>query len=183
MRKVFYLLGVVCLFSLSAGAQDKSTVDLFGGYSYVHTSPGIALSSFNANGGVGSVAFNVNSWGSLVAEAGGVHVSHINGADVDANAETFLFGPKISLFRGSKLTPFAQVLAGFARSDAAFNRTSSSSFNGFALAPGIGLDWNATRHVGLRLGQMDYLLTRMPTSTNQVNWNNFRYSAGVVFRF
>jgi hypothetical protein len=182
MRKVFYLLGVVCLCSLSAAAQEKSTVDLFGGYSYIHTGPGIAVSSFNANGGVGSVAFNLNNWGSLVAEVGGVHVSHINGADVDANAETFLFGPRISLFSSSKLTPFAQVLAGFARSDASFNRT-TSSFNGFALSPGVGLDWHATRHVGLRLGQVDYLLTRMPTSTNQVNWNNFRYSAGVLLRF
>jgi hypothetical protein len=51
------------------------------------------------------------------------------------------------------------------------------------MAPGIGLDWNVTHHVGLRLGQMDYLLTRLPSSTNQVTWNNFRYSAGVVFRF
>jgi hypothetical protein len=182
MRKAFYVVGLVCLFSWSAAAQGNSKIDLFGGYSYVHTSPGIALSSFNANGGVGSVAFNFNSWGSLVAEVGGVHVSHINGADVDANAETFLAGPKISLFRGSKFTPFAQVLAGFARTDAAFNNT-STTFNGFALSPGVGLDWNATRHIGLRLGQVDYLLTRLPTSTNQVNWNNFRYSAGVIVRF
>jgi hypothetical protein len=182
MRKILCLLGLVCLFSLTAAAQGNSKIDLFGGYSYVHTSPGIALSSFNANGGVGSVAFNLNSWGSLVAEVGGIHVSKINGLNVDANAETFLFGPKISLFRGSRLTPFAQVLAGFARTDAAFNRT-PSTFNGFAISPGVGLDWNATRHIGLRLGQVDYLLTRMPTSTNQVNWNNFRYSAGVVFRF
>lgn len=182
MRRYLYVLGLACLFSVSAAAQDNSRVDLFGGYSYVHTSPGIALSSFNANGGVGSVAFNLNSWGSVVAEVGGIHVSKINGTDVDANAETFLFGPKISLFRSSRLTPFAQVLAGFAHSDAVFNN-SSSTFNGFALAPGVGLDWNATRHIGLRLGQVDYLLTRMPTSTNQVNWNNFRYSAGVVFRF
>ena len=182
MRKGFYLLALVCLFSLSAAAQDNSRIDLFGGYSYVHTSPGIALSSFNANGGVGSVAINLNRWGSFVGEVGGIHVSSIHGTDVDANAETFLFGPKISFFRGARLSPFAQVLAGFAHSDAAFNST-SSSFNGFALAPGVGLDWNVTHHFGLRLGQVDYLLTRLPTSTNQVNWNNFRYSAGLVFRF
>jgi len=182
MRNVVYLLALVCLFSRSAAAQDSPKVDLFAGYSYVHTSPSLALKSFNANGGVGSVAFNVNSWGSLVAEVGGIHASTINGTSVDANAETFLFGPKISLFRDSKLTRFAQVLVGFARTNAAFNQTPNSS-NGFAMSPGVGLDWNATRHIGLRLAQVDYLLTRVPTSTNQVNWNNFRYSAGVVFRF
>lgn len=182
MRKVACLLGLVFFVSLSAAAQGKSTVDLFAGYSYVHTSPGVAFSSFNANGGVGSAAFNVNSWGSFVAEVGGIHASRITGTDVDASAETFLFGPKISLFRGSKLTPFAQALFGFAHSNAAFNGTTTAR-NGFAMSPGVGLDWNATRHIGLRLGQMDYLLTRVPTSTNQVSWNNFRYSAGVVFRF
>jgi opacity protein-like surface antigen len=183
MRKILCLMGLVCLFSLSAAAQDSSRIDLFGGYSYVHTSPGIALSSFNANGGVGSVAVNLNSWASIVGEVGGIHVSSIHGTDVDANALTFLAGPKISFFRRAPLTPFVQVLAGFAHSDAAFNTVSTSSFNGFALAPGVGLDWNVTHHVGLRLGQVDYLLTRLPSSTNQVNWNNFRYSAGVVFRF
>ena len=182
MRKALYLFGMVCLFSLSAAAQDYTKVDLFAGYSFIHTGPGIAESSFNGNGGVGSVAFNLSSWGSVVAEVGGVHVSKINGRDVDANAETFMAGPKISLFRTAGLSPFVQVLAGVARSNAAFNST-PRDFDGFAFSPGVGLDWNVTHHVGLRLGQLDYLLTRMPTSTNQVAWNNFRYSGGVVIRF
>ena len=181
MRKVVCLLALVFLASLSAAAQD-STIDLFAGYSYLHTSPGIKESSFKANGGDASIAFNLNRWASFVAEAGGVHASKISGTDVDANAETFLFGPKISFFRGSKLSPFAQALFGFAHSNAAFNGTATSS-NGFAMSPGVGLDWNFTHHLGLRLGQVDYLFQRLPTSTNQVNWNNFRYSAGVVFRF
>ena len=58
------------------------------------------------------------------------------------------------------------------------------SHNSFAMfSPGIGLDWNVRRHIAIRLGQADYLLTRIPASTSQVNWNNFRYSAGVVLRF
>jgi len=51
----------------------------------------------------------------------------------------------------------------------------ATSSNGFAMSPGVGLDWNFTHHLGLRLGQVDYLFQRVPTSTNQVNWNNFRY--------
>jgi hypothetical protein len=181
MRKVLCLLALVFLPSLRAAAQN-SNVDLFGGYSYLHTSPGIKESSFKANGGDASIAFNLNRWGSFVAEAGGVHASKISGADVDANAETFLVGPKISFFRRSKLSPFAEALFGFAHSNAAFNGTTTSS-SGFALSPGVGLDWNFSQHLGLRLGQADYLFQRAPASTNQVNWNNFRYSAGVVFRF
>jgi Outer membrane protein beta-barrel domain len=182
MRTCVFVLGLVCLFSLSAAAQDDSKVDVFAGYTYLHTSPGIALSAFNANGGVGSVAFNLTSWGSLVAEVGGIHATHIGGADVDATAETYMVGPKISIFHSSKLSPFAQALFGFEHTNPGFNQT-TINHNGFAVSPGVGLDWNATRHFGIRLGQLDYLLTRIPTSTNQVSWNNFRYSAGVVFRF
>jgi hypothetical protein len=182
MRKLVCLLGLVFLFSLSAAAQDVSKVDLFAGYSYLHTSPGIAIPAFTANGGVGSVALNLTNWGSLVVEVGGIHASTISTSDVDATALTYLAGPKITLFHRSKFSPFAQALFGFVNTNPGFNQT-AISHNTFAMSPGIGLDWNATHHFGIRLGQMDYLLARIPTSTNQVNWNNFRYSAGVVFRF
>ncbi len=182
MRKVMFLSGLVFLCSLSAAAQDVPKIDLFAGYTYVHTGPEITLPSFNANGGVGSVAFNLTNWGSLVVEVGGIHASEINGVDVDATAFTYMAGPKITLFHRSKLSPFAQALFGFAHTNAAFNQT-TFNHNNFAMSPGVGLDWNATHHLGIRLGQLDYLLTRIPTSTNQVNWNNFRYSAGVVLRF
>jgi hypothetical protein len=175
-------MGLVCLASVSAAAQGGSKVDLFAGYSYVHTGPGVGISSFNANGGVGSLALNVTSWGALVAEVGGIHATTIGNASVDATAMTFLAGPKISFFHRSKLSPFVQALAGVVRSDSGFNQTTITDYT-FAVSPGAGLDWNATRHIGIRLGQVDYLLTRMPTSTNQVEWNNFRYSAGVILRF
>src|SRR6202521_4425261 len=138
MRKLLCLLGLVFLFSLSAAAQEIPRVDLFAGYSYVHTSPGIALSSFNANGGVGSVALNLTNWGSLVVEVGGIHASRINGTDVDATALTYLAGPKISLFQRSKLSPFAQALFGFAHTNPGFNQT-TLSHNTFAMSPGVGL--------------------------------------------
>jgi hypothetical protein len=182
MGRVVCLLALVFLFGLSAAAQDVPRVDLFAGYSFVHTNPGIQFSSFNANGGVASVALNLTNWGSLVVEAGGVHATNNGGADVDATAETFMAGPKISFFHRSPLSPFAQALFGFVHTNPGFSQT-TISHNTFAMAPGIGLDWNAARHLGIRLAQVDYLFTRMPTSANQVNWNNFRYSAGVVLRF
>jgi hypothetical protein len=182
MRKFVCLLGLVFLAALGASAQDVPKIDLFAGYTFVHTGPQISVPSFNANGGVGSVGFNFTNWGALVIEVGGIHASSIHGTDVDATALTYMAGPKITLFHRSKLSPFAQALFGFANTNPGFNQT-TLSHNNFAMSPGVGLDWNATRHLGIRLGQFDYLLTRVPTSTNQVNWNNFRYSAGVVLRF
>ena len=182
MRKFACLLGLGFLFSLSASAQESSKIDLFAGYSFVNTSPTNGISSFSANGGVASAALNFNSWFSGVIEAGGVHATHIGGADVDATAATVMVGPKISLFRRASFSPFGQALFGFIHTNPGFSQT-PISHNTFAMAPGLGLDWNAWSHLGIRLAQVDYLFTRMPTSTNQVNWNNFRYSGGVVIRF
>ena len=183
MRKFVCLLGLVLLCSIGAAAQDyNSKLDIFAGYSFVHTSPGAQLSSFNANGGVASAALNFNSWFSGVVEFGGVHASRIGGVDTDATAETVMAGPKISLFHSSTFSPFAQALFGFVHTNPGYSQQ-TINHNTFAAAPGLGLDWNATRHLGIRLAQVDYLFTRMPASTGQVNWNNFRYSAGVVIRF
>src|SRR6202166_629427 len=142
MRRVVCLLGLVFLVGFSAAAQDVPKIDLFAGYSYVHTSPDIALSSFNANGGIGSVAFNFTNWGSLVVEAGGIHASTINGTDVDATALAYLAGPKITLFHRSKLSPFAQALFGFTHTNPGFNQT-TINHNTFAMSPGVGLDWRS----------------------------------------
>lgn len=183
MRKVVCLLGLLFLCSFSASAQSSSSViDIFAGYSFVHTQPGAQLSSFNTNGGVASAALNFGSWLSGVVEAGGVHTSRIAGTDVDATAETLMAGPKISIFRGAKLSPFAQVLVGFIHTNPGYSQQ-TINHNSFAMAPGAGLDWNVTRHLGIRLAQVDYLFTRIPESTGQVNWNNFRYSTGIVVRF
>jgi len=185
MRKFVCLVGWVLLFSLGAlraSAQDVPKVDLFAGYSYVHTSPGVGIEAFSANGGVGSVALNLTNWGAFVVEVGGVHASVVNGTNVDATALTYMAGPKITFFHRSKFSPFVQGLFGFTNTDPGFNQT-TITHNTFAMSPGIGLDWNVLRHLSVRLGQADYLFTRIPASAGQVNWNNFRYSAGVVLRF
>jgi hypothetical protein len=183
MRKIFLLLALVCLCSVGASAQDSgSRIDLFAGYSFVHTEPGTEFSTFNANGGVGSVALNLTDFLAGVVEVGGVHATNIGGADVDATAMTVMAGPKIMLFHRSRLSPFAQALVGFVHTNPGYSQQ-PIDHNTLAVAPGIGLDWNATRHIGIRLAQVDYLFTRMPATAGQVNWNNFRYSGGIIFRF
>jgi hypothetical protein len=57
-----------------------------------------------------------------------------------------------------------------------------SSEDAFATALGGGLDWNATPHIGVRLIQAEYLMTKFTDGLND-RQNNARISAGVVFRF
>lgn len=184
MRKFVCLFAMTFLFCLSAAAQGNSSGDVFAGYSYVRAHPATSgAPSFNLNGGSGSLAWTPGPLG-LVGDFGGYHVSKIGSASVDANLFTYLFGPRLTLNRGGGLSPFAQALFGGAHISNATLGGSGTSANTFAAALGAGLDWNASRHFGIRLGQADYLLTRFEEGpNNRKTQNNLRISAGIVFRF
>jgi len=175
----------------TSSTSEVPKVELFGGYSYLRVNPGFDSPGFNFNGGSGSVAYNFMPWLGVVGDFGGYHWSQDGES---SNVFTYLFGPKVSLRRGG-FTPFAQVLFGGARiSDSNSCESSvdrvhreqgtgggscSGSSNAFAMALGGGVDWNATPHIGVRLIQAEYLMTRFASNTQ----NNARISAGVVFRF
>jgi len=193
MKRWALLCGVMLLSAVAASAQDMPKAEVFGGYSYLHVSDQGATANFN--GGSGSLSYDPNSWLGIVGDFGGYHWSD---SGVDANVITYLFGPKIA-FRSGKITPFVQALFGGAhlsgsgsggsggtdvrvRPEATFGGSGSASENAFAMALGGGLDWNATPHIGVRLIQAEYLLTKFNDGANN-RQNNVRVSAGVVFRF
>jgi hypothetical protein len=184
MRKLIFVLGAVLLFSVSASAQGdySSRVDIFAGYTFDHVKPALSVPAFNSNGGVGSVGLNFTNWLSLVGQVGGIHATTVGNFGVDATAITYMAGPKIMLFHSSPLSPFVQALFGVTHTNPGFNQTAANHTD-FAWSPGVGLDWNVSRHFGLRLAQVDYLWMRVPESTNQVHWNNYRYSGGILIHF
>jgi peptidoglycan-associated lipoprotein len=86
-------------------------------------------------------------------------------------------GPRFSCRSSSRVTPFAQVLLGGARTSvSAFG--ASGSTNGFAFSTGGGVDLGVTKHIALR-PQLDYLGMRVGSNT----LNTVRGSFGIVFRF
>jgi len=195
MKKLALLCGAIWVFAGLASAQDSPKVEAFGGYSYVRANQG--GESENFNGGSGSLAYNLTPWLGVVGDFGGYHWSGSGAeAGVDATVVSYLFGPKISYRRGP-ITPFAQVLFGGAHlglsglcGAARVHREGepeecSLTQNGFAMTLGGGLDWNATPHIGIRLIQAEYLMTRFQGEGNDGgnNQNNARISAGVVFRW
>src|SRR5713226_1273495 len=93
LRVVVSLLGFASLFAVSAQAQEeRKTVDVFAGYSYVRANPATSGSdSFSLNGGSASIAYNFNGWLSGVADLGGYHNTNILGSGVDVTLSTFLF--------------------------------------------------------------------------------------------
>jgi opacity protein-like surface antigen len=160
-----------------------SKVDIFAGYSFAHVSEnGFGL---NFNGGSASAAYNLTPMFGLIADFGGYHTNSFNS---DATAYIYLFGPRVNFHEG-KWTPFAQFLLGGAHisgngcvdvrvRDGGVIGCNASD-NNFALALGGGLDYNVNQHIAIRAAQVEYLMTRFFSQTQ----NGVRVSAGVVFRF
>ena len=90
---------------------------------------------------------------------------------------SYTFGPTVR-FPMEKATPFVHALFGGGHLGASASGESISS-NGFVYALGGGLDINASKSVAIRIGQFDYLGSRFESTTQK----NFRYSAGIVFKF
>jgi hypothetical protein len=107
---------------------------------------------------------------------------------------TYQFGPVIRM-PWHATTLFGETLFGGSNTNGYGNLEKAINAGGgtlsvsgtqhpFSMSVGGGLDVNVSDHVAIRLAELDYFLTRYTnpfTSTN--NQNNFRYLAGVVFRF
>lgn len=198
MRRWVLLCGAMLLFAAGASAQEETPkFEAFGGYSYVRANLGDGIPGINLNGGSGSFSYNPTEWFGVVADVGGYHVGTIDGVSVDGNVITYLFGPKIT-YRKGRWTPFAQALFGGAHASGSVSSSplvitgavvrpqgpgipgfTFGTADAFAMAIGGGIDVNATGHIGFRLVQAEYLMTRFSSQTQ----NNARVSAGVVFRW
>lgn len=181
----------------SSGSGDTyPAVDLFVGYSFVRFSTNTFVNStttsketFNWHGITGALAGNVNRWFSLVGDFGAYRIKDLP-PSITGSAYTYLFGPQFS-HRGQHWTPFVHALFGAATladiqvsttpsPSAFFNR--SFSANSFATALGGGVDVNFNKHIGARLFQAEYLMTRF-TDGNNNKQNNLRAAAGLVLHF
>jgi outer membrane protein OmpA-like peptidoglycan-associated protein len=170
--------------------------EVFLGYSYIRfntdttVSPGgvsVAEHFDMIPGGTAQITGNVNDWLGLAADFGGYGIHDVGG--VEGTLYTYLFGPRFTLARG-RWEPFVNTFVGVARINSTlhipvgdtvfFNR--SFHQNAFAAAGGGGLDWNVSRHVGIRLIQAEYLYTNF-TDFRDDRQNNLRVSGGIVFRF
>ena len=187
MKRIVCLLGLVVLIGGTAAAQDAPRAEGFLGYSYVRVNPGQGISGVNLHGGSGQLSFNAASSFGTVADFGGYRVRETISTPggpitADGNIFTYLFGPRYT-YRGERVQPFAQALFGGARASASALGATASE-NAFAMALGGGVDVKVNDWFAVRPVQAEYLLSRFigPSGSNETQ-NNFRYSAGVVFRF
>ena len=184
------VVGVVAICMVAtAQAQDnpQPKAEIFGGYSFLH--PGVNVNGSSANlenvpAGWGAAAtFNFAPHLGLTADFGG-HYHTFNASDpqvggADIHLGTIMFGPRVEV-RTSHFAPFAEALFGLHR---IAQSNSGFSDNAFGLAVGGGLDAHLSRHIDLRLAQLDFMHSKhglgTPTSPLDVNFNSLRYRAGI----
>jgi hypothetical protein len=190
--KFGWVCGLALVFAISASAQKEakpmaeglSTIETFVGISVVHLSKSfVPASPTTMYGGVVSVAYYPSSWFGVVSEYSGVTRG-------PATAQTLLFGPRIAYNRDGRFSPFAQGLVGFVWSNDHLNGKTGASGDetnqeNAAASIGGGLDVKVSRHIAVRLANVEYILLRQPAAgfVDTYSRNGFRYSAGITFRF
>jgi hypothetical protein len=211
MRSAF-VLGIVLLFGTVAFAQDYAKVEVPLGYSYMRFNPENSniVSGFSLNGGGGGVTVFVNHAFGITAEFNGygslsktfVFPATPNSAcpvgctvTADANLFTYNVGPVLK-YRSEHFEPFVETLFGGAHSNVYGNllkacqatcgvTAGNPSNNAWDFIIGGGFDVPVTKSIAIRPAQFDFVLTRFGNSFTKGNQNqsNFRYQAGIVFRF
>ena len=177
--------------------NQPSRFELFGGYSYEHVAP-----CGNAAGGCGlqsgdlaSLPRNFNGWTAagtyyfskqfgLTADFAGHYGTQQLPGNIPSSAKfsrySYMFGPKFAVAsdRWEKASPFLHALLGGTH-QSVFNTT------GFSAALGGGLDYKLSRHMAIRVAQVDYEFITVPktsTASASSHTNGFRYAGGIVIR-
>ena len=204
--------GIVLLFGTAAFAQDYAKVEVPLDYSYVRFNPENSniVSGLSLNGGGGGVTVYVNHWLGITADFQGYATAGTRtftfpatanspcpaGCTVKASGDLFTYnvGPVLK-YRTEHFEPFVETLFGGAHSNSYQNlfkacqatctTTANPSNNAWDFIIGGGIDIPLTKSIAIRPAQFDFLLTRFGNGFTRGNNNqsNFRYNAGVVFRF
>lgn len=178
-------------------------------YSNIHANPqnNNVIPTFSLNGGGGSVSMFANDHVGIEAEFQGygsythhftIPAPYCNGpCQVSAQGNLFTYnGGPIVKFRTWHAEPFVEAMFGGAHSNFYANvysvcascviASKSPSNNAFDFLIGGGIDLPIHGYrIAFRPAQFEYLLTRFGNDFTKGNNNqsNFRYQAGIQFRF
>lgn len=196
MRKLslFLLISILLVFTVPqlARAQRIEGVEIFGGYSYIQNNlsstyspfyypPTPFGSNFPLNGWQASITEKATDWFGLVQEFGGYYgTKNLLGADNHFSTFTILSGPRF-YYQGFKgVTPFVDALFGYDQTQVTLKgQNAKVTSSSYAMAFGGGLDANVSRNLSIRLFKADYYRPSLFGNGQ----NDFRVSAGIVFRF
>lgn len=191
MRKLLTFASLLVLTFVSA-PKAYGQIELYGGYSHLSLNSAPSNIGSSSNGWAGGAYLHLlGPWG--------IEADYSNHYGVSPNALspgyyvpgfTELYGPRFTLSL-PKIHPYVHALFGTVHGVAIDDvpdapcsitlgcPTFTARENAVGMAFGGGLNVKATRHIWLRLVQVDYLRAQF-TNNSQ---NDTRISAGLVFRF
>ena len=157
------------------------------GYSFMRTAQEDVK---NLNGFQVSGFYNVNSWLAFGGEFSGLYGTepqHCLDGDVKTSLDRYLylFGPQVTVQPYDRTTVYGHVLAGGVHdcNEVTFPGGSMrSSADAFALAVGVGVDFQVTRHFSIGLS-FDYVPTHFESSSGNDWQNNWTAGAAAKFSF
>ena len=169
-KVVVCLFGCLLCFAGVSKAQSYPRFDLSTSYAFLHSDPARSpgIGALTVNGGGVSLGYNANRWLTAVVDVSGYAGSNVvlalltgcpSAVSSSTTMWTYLAGPRFNFRRSKRVTPYAQVLAGFAHGSGLYTPGIQRSF---ALSVGGGLDVRITDHFSLRPVQADYLSARWP---------------------
>ena len=177
----------------SISAQTPGSIEVFGGYSYIQTDPGVeGVESFGTNGfHIEGTRFLTPKFG-IAAEITGLYGStstDIEGVDeITVNQHGFLVGPRLNSLGFWRLSLSTRALIGFSTVNVEADISSEdfpriASIEGIdtnlAIAFGASLDLMLSERISLRLIQSNYFFTFFRDDSQ----TNSRYSTGLVVHF
>src|SRR5947208_171107 len=180
MHRVLILLALHSLLGLNVFADDDLfDGDVFVGYSLFRVnSAQQQIPSFFANGGIGTIAWNINNHLGIEAEFAGHH----HGSTFDTTTFSYLFGPRVSYGRTKRFDPYMHVLLGGMHVTTSIDASSGlipaphpvplpssgrykASQDNFAFAAGGGIEIKVNHYILFRPIQIDYVHTQFQTPT------------------
>jgi len=191
MRKLLTLFTALLFLTIVAAPKAYGQVELFGGYSHLQLSNAPSNIGSSSNGWEGGAYLHL--LGPFGAEADFSNYYGVspqpsltsNGNPYYVPGFTQLYGPRFTLAL-PRVHPFVHALFGTVHGKAELpsltipaGPPTRVTDDAFGMALGGGINVKATRHIWLRLIQVDYLRAQFPHNGQ----NDVRISAGLVFRF
>jgi len=179
------LLGAAAMAQMEPAPLEVPKSEFYIGYAYQHadTSGSNIVSSTNLNGFAFEFSHYLKNMNlGLTVDVGRTTNSRVDSTGIKYTRTSYMSGPTYRIHKIGFFTANVHALAGVDRDNFDVPEPGTVIFvqstDAAALA-GVTLDGNLSRHLGIRVAQIDYLYTHHD-STNQ---GSFRYTGGVVVRF
>src|SRR4051812_39904015 len=101
------VVGLMFSTAMATMSQETPKAEVFAGYAYAGS---------GSNGFDTSIVGNINTWFGVGTDINGQYTRlDENGTRESINSHSFLFGPRFSLRKNKRLTPFVQTMFGISR--------------------------------------------------------------------